>query len=377
MNLYEFLDKKANEYAPFNPNRFIKIYEKIKHKFEQPKHTVHIVGTNGKGTTGRFLAHHLFKLGFRVGHFSSPHIQELNERFWFNGIDIENNILEQAHLNILQKVEQDSENLSYFEWMSLLAIELFGGCDFFIVEAGVGGEYDSTNAFTKDLSLVTKIGMDHHEFLGNTLEEIATTKINSINNPAIILDNQEKLILDIFFEKEKHRQKASCNISKYEQKQISKFIQKNNFPSFLEENLCLSLSALKFFKFGINLQLLDDIKIQGRFQKVSDNLILDVGHNELAANEIIKNLDTKVTLLYNTYKEKNYKNVLEILKPIIQKVEIVEVKNDRILDLKKLQKTLDALNIEHSIFKKLNNNKKYLAFGSFSVVEKIMRKCKT
>lgn len=373
MKLQQFLNKKANEYAPFNPDRFFELWKNLQHKFETPNKRVHIVGTNGKGTTGRFLAHYLYKLGFNVGHFTSPHIEKLNERFWFNGEDIEDNILEYAHTKVLEKVEDRADTVSYFEWMSLLSIELFGGCDFFICEAGVGGEYDSTNAFSKDLSLVTKIGIDHIEFLGNSLEEIVKTKINSIKNPAIILANQEKLVLDIFFEQNGEKRKSTCDISLYEQKCIDKYIQKNNYPSFLKENLELALSGVKFFKAGIDMSLLDDVKIKGRFQKIAPNLIIDVGHNELAAIEIVKNINGKVTLLYNTYKEKNHKAVLKILKPIIENIEIVEVKNDRVLDIKKLTDTIETLDINYSMFKSFSENKNYLAFGSFSVVEEVLK----
>ena len=184
--LSEFLDKKPLFYKEIDLERMPKAYDLIKDKINI-KPIIHIVGTNGKGSTGRFLAHTLLKRGFKVGHYTSPHILRFNERIWINGNDINDEDLEKAHQKLQKLLPKNvSEALSYFEYTTLLAAISFEGLDFVIMEAGLGGEFDATNVFKKKISLITPIDFDHQNFLGNSIEEIATTKLNSIEKEAII-----------------------------------------------------------------------------------------------------------------------------------------------------------------------------------------------
>src|SRR3989338_5911451 len=134
-----------------------RIYEKLKSSLTTPK-TVHIIGTNGKGTTGRFLANALCSMGVKVGHYISPHILEFNERVWLNGANATDAELEDAHVELQKLLSQsDSDSLSYFEYTTLLGMIVFKKCDFVVMEAGLGGEFDATAVFAKCLTLVTPI----------------------------------------------------------------------------------------------------------------------------------------------------------------------------------------------------------------------------
>ena len=366
MNLTNFLQTKELYYKDIDYDYMPNLWSRVKDKFISPK-VIHIIGTNGKGSTGRFLAHYLYKSGFKVGHYSSPHITRFNERIWLNGYDASDEILENSHQILLTKLDsKDLEKLSYFEYTTLLAIEVFKDCDFVVLEAGLGGEYDATNIFEKLFTLVTPISIDHQNFLGDTLAQIATTKLKSITTFAI-MTKQEEIVYQVA---------KRLNISYHDSKDfagVEQFLASHNLASYLAQNLNLALTAIQELGLKIDLSLLNDIKLTGRFQKILPNLIVDVGHNEKAALAIKKELkDKKVILIYNTYHDKNYKTILKTLKSNIEKVAVIDIDNERILPKEKLFETLKDLNIEYEEFSyKLNPLKLYLAFGSFLVVEKI------
>ncbi len=148
---------------------------------------IHIVGTNGKGSTGRFLATALIRSGKKTGHYTSPHIVRFNERIWINGTEIADDHLEAAHQKLLALLTSEcADSLSYFEYTTLLAMMAFEECEYVVLEAGLGGEFDATNVFDKVLSIFTPIDFDHSAFLGNTIESIAGTKLRSMQTVALM-----------------------------------------------------------------------------------------------------------------------------------------------------------------------------------------------
>jgi dihydrofolate synthase/folylpolyglutamate synthase len=161
-------------------------YAILKPQIKQAQ-TVHIVGTNGKGSTGRIFSHLAYKSGLNVGHYTSPHIMKFNERIWIDGSDVSDEVLEAAHQKLFGILGKEmSESLSYFEYTTLLAFVVFEHCDLMVLEAGLGGEFDATNVCDKELSVITPIGLDHQAFLGETIEEIAATKIRSIQKKVLL-----------------------------------------------------------------------------------------------------------------------------------------------------------------------------------------------
>ena len=176
MSLKDYLSDKPLFYDKIDYSRFPRAFASVREAIK-PREIIHIVGTNGKGSTGRFLAQILTEFGFCVGHYTSPHIFKFCERFWLKGRDVSDDELEKAH-QFLQGVLNDEfkSSLSYFEYATLLAAVLFRECDYVIFEAGMGSRYDATGVFDKSLSLFTPIGLDHTAFLGENIESIAQTK---------------------------------------------------------------------------------------------------------------------------------------------------------------------------------------------------------
>ncbi len=378
LNLENFLNLKPLYYDEIDYTRMPKAWESIKRNFKLPK-IIHVVGTNGKGSTGRFIAHYFYKSGYRVAHYSSPHILKLNERFWYNGKNVSDLELNEAHqklLSILDKKFQDT--LSYFEYLTLLAITLFQDCDFLILEAGLGGDKDATNVFDKELSIVCKIDYDHQDFLGDSIEQIAKEKLKSIQKFAILGEQKYKLIykLAMKFSKERRLEifKSSHFFIPPEIKEIESFIKNSNYPSFFTQNLTLAISALKFFGLDIDLDKFSDLKIFGRCQKIASNITIDVGHNELAASVLKKEFENKkIVLIYNSFKDKDYKKILKILKPIIKRIEFLPILNKRVEDKKLLEDVAKEYLIEYKDFENINEHEEYLVFGSFAVVESFLK----
>lgn len=378
MTLKSFLNDKPLYYDKIDYGRFPKIFKKIECNFQLPQ-IVHIVGTNAKGSTGRALAHLLHVSGEKVGHYSSPHIVNFNERIWINGKDADDVLLETMHQKlqiILEK--QDSEALSYFEYTTLLAMLIFCDyCDFVVLEAGLGGEYDATNVFCKRLSIITPIGYDHEAFLGSTLDDIAKTKLRSINNDTLLAKQYEDEVYELALQRVDEVKKdlyfAQSYLDDNFYKELSQFIEKKKYPLFFYDNFSTAFCAFKLLGFEIDLNLLNNLKLFGRCQKIAPNVTIDVGHNPMAAVALLEHFRTKkVVLVYNSYNDKEYEKILSILKPIIQEVQIIDIDNKREVSKDNLEKVLDFQGIKYLSFHKIDKENEYLIFGSFSVVEKFL-----
>jgi len=373
-SLEAFLASKPLFYAEIDYERMPRAWKSIEKHFKIPR-IIHLVGTNGKGSTGRFLAHYLYKSGFSVGHYSSPHILEFNERIWLDGADVSDEELSCYHDKLYHLLGEEFRNsLSFFEYTTLLAIAVYEQCDYIVLEAGLGGEYDATSVFSNSLTLVTPIDLDHMDFLGDTIDEIAKTKLKAIQKTAILASQKHEEVYNV-------AQKLLLlkNIELFNSKQfftldelqeIEDFLISKEFPLFLKENLVLALSAVKFLGFTVSLEYFNDIVLFGRCQKILPNVTIDVGHNALAAAALMDTFrGKKINLIFNSFMDKDYEKTLTILKSAIQIIEIIPILNERIEKKENLIKVIEKLDIPYRDFKTLEDSKEYLVFGSFSVVE--------
>ena len=373
-----FLDNKPLYYDKIDYARMPRVYESVKSYFKTPK-IIHIIGTNGKGTTGRFLATALHSLGFAVGHYTSPHILNFNERIWLNGSNASDEALNEAHeelLNVL--VKDDSDSLSYFEYTTFLAMWIYKDVDYVVCEAGLGGEHDATSAFNNALTLVTPIDMDHQAFLGDSVAKIATTKLKAVQKFALLSAQTHEEVYDVASEvlnaKGLSWKKDTSLINADDEDKILTISQKLSLAPYLQNNLRLAIAALKQMGLEYCSDDFANSKLFGRLSRLAPNVILDVGHNPLAAKAILDALKgEKYVLVYNSYKDKNYKEILRILKPIIESVELIKIVDARAVEKEILQETLKELGIVYSSFEKIDEEKKYLVFGSFSVAEAFLK----
>ena len=186
MDILESL--KQFERTDYQRDNFDTFLRKEKFSFVIP--SVHVAGTNGKGSTTYYLSSILMKAGYKVGTFISPFFYKVNEMIKVNGQDISDDDLNRLY----QEYEKAFKkyDLSPFEIETFLALTYFQkqSCDVCVVECGMGGEYDATNIFEPILSIITTIALEHTEVLGRTLSEIAAHKSGIIyENIPVLLGN--------------------------------------------------------------------------------------------------------------------------------------------------------------------------------------------
>jgi len=378
--LSSFLDSKPLYYKEIDHERVHVAYGMLKAHIKHPK-TVHIVGTNGKGSTGRMMAHLAWRDGtknYSVGHYSSPHILRFNERIWLDGEDASDEVLELGHQRLFSLLGKEmSESLSYFEYTTLLAFVVFENCDLMVLEAGLGGEFDATNVCDKELSVITPIGIDHQAFLGETIEEIAGTKLRSIQKKVLLAPQVYDEVVNVVKEiaDEKGAELFLSEQLAVNSEQLRTIVREKGWPEYLLENASVAMQALDILKIKYDVKNLLDLELFGRFYALTENIRIDVGHNPLAAKAIEKALNEKVVLIYNSLDDKDYEEVLRILKPKVKRVEIIQIESQRATVLDEIEAALEKVGLEYSYYAgKIDENEKYLVFGSFYVVEAFLKK---
>ena len=368
MNLQAFLATKPLFYKKFDPMRMRRAYEAVQSALPRIP-IIHIVGTNGKGTTGRFLAGMLHEAGYKVGHYTSPHIVRFNERIWRDGRYITDDELGSLHERALQLLGGMTKELSYFEYTTFLAVLAFAECDYTVMEAGLGGEYDATAVFPHMLSVITPIDYDHQDFLGESIEAIAATKLRSVQKRAVIAPQPHREVYEVA----KSLGIDYVAVPKADVSLIT-LCQREGLAPFFADNLATAAAAAKELGITPNIEAALGYRMPARMQRVS-NVILDVGHNPLSARAIASALDKKRVLVYNTYRDKEYKKILQILRPKIKHIEILPIQNERMEDQKELIATIQELGLQVREFRKLDPEEAYLVYGSFSVIEECVQRC--
>jgi len=376
MSFFTFINNKPLFYKKIDINRIKFAYMKLSKCLDiNLGRVIHIVGTNGKGSTGSFISRYLNSLSYKVAHYTSPHIFLFNERISIFNQDITNENIELCHKELYDILGEDMSNsLSYFEYTTLLMVVAFNksNLDYAIIEAGMGGEFDATNVISKYISVITPISKDHEDFLGKNIEDIAMTKLKSIDSRACIGEQSDlvKELIDIKF-KNKDILYAKERISNNKLIEISKL----NIPNFQKENITLAISVLNYIGVeNIDLFKLSKFTPKYRFFYFKNNVIIDVGHNIASAQSILKEFNKKIILIYNTYQDKDYKSIMRTLSPILKEVLILDIKNNsRMEDTDKLIDFIRSLTIKTNKFNNLILSKEiYLVYGSFVVAENFM-----
>jgi dihydrofolate synthase/folylpolyglutamate synthase len=380
VTLENFLDRKPLYYKEIDYERVHIAYGMLKGHISQPR-TIQVVGTNGKGSTGRILAHLAYQNGLSVGHYTSPHIKKFNERIWLNGEDTQESVLETAHHKLFAILgERMSDALSYFEYTTLLAFIVFENCDLMVLEAGLGGEYDATSVCTKELSIITPIGLDHQAFLGESIEKIAMTKINSIQKKALLAPQPYPEVIEVAKKiadvksAELFLNEALSVQSPALRGEVAATALEKSWGDYLVDNAMVALQALEILGIGYDINTLAELELFGRFYPFRENIRIDVGHNPLAAQAIVKAMEPETVLIYNSLDDKDYKAVLHALKPKVKHVEIIQIDSQRATTLDEIEKAIKNVGLTYRYFDgMMDPNEHYLVFGSFYVVEEFLK----
>jgi len=310
--------------------------------------SVHVAGTNGKGSSSHMLASILMEAGYKVGLYTSPHLKDFRERIKINGKKVKKafvtNFVER-NMHYLKR-----HQLSFFEMTVGMAFQCFAEAkvDIAIIEVGLGGRLDSTNIITPEVSLITNIGMDHKQLLGNTLEKIALEKAGIIKRgvPVVISERQkETTLLFELIANQLHSEIVftdESDIPKYETDLMGAYQELN-----IKGVVCTLqfLGNFEITKKHIKKGLKNVVKntgLLGRWQVLSlrPALICDTAHNKEGLQLVIdqlKGLNAKK--IHFVLGFVNDKNVDELLALFPKKGSYYFVKPDvpRGLDLKELQ----------------------------------------
>ena len=353
-SVIEWMFSKLPMYQRIGKNAFKKDLTNISLFLEHIKHpenkfkSVHIAGTNGKGSVACMLASVLMESGYKVGLYTSPHLKDFRERIKVNNKPIRKKFIMgfiNRHKDFLEK-----HNLSFFEMTVAMAYEYFyrNNVDIAIVETGMGGRLDSTNVINPVLTIITNVQKDHTEFLGDTLEKIAAEKAGIIKPgiPVVVGDTNPP-VLDVIRETASKNgaevSLPSVDPDKYETELKGPY-QKHNLAVVLE-----AVNHLRVLRFAISestlrkglLNVRKNTDLRGRWDVVSEKplIIFDTAHNPDAVKIVCDELE-------KTGKEKKHfvlsfvkgKDVEKMLSYFPEKAEyyISQAKIPRALPVKEL-----------------------------------------
>jgi dihydrofolate synthase/folylpolyglutamate synthase len=288
--------------------------------------SIHIAGTNGKGSVSHLLASVFMEAGYKVGLYTSPHLKDFRERIRVNGKKISKNYVVnfvQKHKELFLEVKP-----SFFEMTVAMAFSYFKDkkIQVGIIETGLGGRLDSTNIILPELSIITNISYDHVHLLGNTLEKIASEKAGIIKPdvPVVIGEISDKSVRKVFEKSAKankaeliiasqktFRHYSSPLLGQYQQKNIATVIA--SIPPLIKQGFKIDKQSLKK---GIR-NVIINTGLRGRWEILSKNpyMICDVAHNAAGISYVVKQLKrTPHKQLHFVLGLVNDKDITEILR---------------------------------------------------------------
>ncbi|MDD3745978.1 MAG: Mur ligase family protein [Anaerostipes sp.] len=311
---------------------------------------VHVAGTNGKGSTCAMIESILHSCGVKTGLFLSPHVMKINERIQIETNDITDELFETCFEKVKAGVDTVVSNggnhPSFFEFLFFMALLAFKkmNLEICVIETGMGGRRDATNVLTPLVSVITSISIDHTEFLGSTLAEIAREKAGIIKPkvPVVYSYQNDTISREIDFEISKKNAVKKC-FSK-ENLKIIDFLEDYEydkdemvpiglFGDFQRENALLAIQAvLQVYPRCSSahiLQGLKDVRLSGRMERINEWLYVDGAHNmsgiDTFCDMICRYFPGKKALFYAPSHKKEREPILKKLRQIENLVELVEI----------------------------------------------------
>ncbi len=362
---------------------------------EGSSRVVHIAGTNGKGSTTLYLCTILQEMGFKVGMFTSPHLVRMNERIKVNNEEISNEDFVECFEDIkrILKEEGSVAHPSFFEFLFLMAMDYFAKrkVDYIVLETGLGGRLDATNCIIrKDLSIITKIGMDHMEYLGDTLDAIAYEKAGIIAKdvPTVVYDSED-IAFDVISRVVKERNSTCYPISAenikilLQNKQIIDFsigcryyrlggLRLKTAATYQVMNASLAVMAafcLENEKFSQEIVQSSLLKAfwPGRMEEILPEVYLDGAHNVDGIQAFLASVKSHIfddessylnggnqhrLLLFSVVKDKEYTKMIDLIvgSKLFDRVYTAPLDSDRKTDLGTLKDVFGKYDIDARFF---------------------------
>ena len=362
---------------------------------------IHLAGTNGKGSTAAFIDSILRSSGLKVGLYTSPHLVQFNERIRVNGVPICNEkIVEfmQLYSDDIKRIES-----TFFETTTAMAFWYFEqeNIDIAVIETGLGGRLDSTNVIIPEISVITPIGMDHCDLLGNNLKSIAQEKAGIIKeNISVISGYQEKIVKEVLVEKALEMQTQVKFIKPPKKSTVTVdgtyFLQEeveyhlSLMGEHQAQNASVAIEAVKGIGFSVKEEAIkvgiEKASWPGRFQVLSRDpfVIYDVAHNAQGIKAALKtytNIFGKKPIgLFALKKDKKLELIVSCLHNQFETLFVMDDKNGLLMRANKLSMKLNTHGIMATplddikgFTSYLDNDQSGIIFGSHYIAEAVFK----
>jgi len=322
----------------------------LKHPERQFK-SVHVAGTNGKGSTCHMLASVLQEADYKVGLYTSPHLKDFRERIKINGVEVS----EQFVIDFITQHKSflETNKLSFFEMTVGMAFNYFAKqkVDIAIIEVGLGGRLDSTNIITPEVSVITNIGLDHMQFLGNTLSAIALEKGGVIKpNIPVVIGETQKETTPVFNTLAKQNNAAIA----YADQEITEDYSSDLKGSYQTKNIKTVVKTIEVLQskgYSISIenlkkglhQVVNNTKLLGRWQIIQETpkVICDTAHNKEGLSYTMQQLQQEsyyqLHIVFGVVSDKDLDSIFSVLpkeakyyfcKPNVQRgMDVLELQN--------------------------------------------------
>ena len=329
--------------------------------------SVHVAGTNGKGSTSHILASVLQEAGYKVGLYTSPHLKDFRERIKINGQEVSKHFV----IGFIKRNKDffEANKLSFFEMTVGMAFDYFAkqNVDIAVVEVGLGGRLDSTNIVIPEVSIITNIGLDHTQFLGDTLEAIAFEKGGIIKpNIPVVIGETQKETAPVFKSLAK-----SCDseilfadqlVSEVYKSDLIGSYQSKNIKTVVQTVKQLQGKGFKISKKNIKQGLLKVVKntgLLGRWQilKERPKVVCDTGHNREGLIYVMQQLSNEtfesLHIVFGVVNDKDLRSILDLL-PKKATYYFCKPNIPRGLDAEELQQTFSSYKLKGRAYKSVN-----------------------
>jgi dihydrofolate synthase / folylpolyglutamate synthase len=351
--------------------------------------SIHVAGTNGKGSTSHMLASVFQSAGYKTGLYTSPHLKDFTERIKINGLPVSPDYI----VDFVSRMESVLEEVkpSFFETTVAMAFEYFAKekVDIAIIEVGLGGRLDSTNVITPELSVITNIGWDHKDILGDTLEKIASEKAGIIKKNVPVVVSERQIGIDTIFLNKALAEQAPVyfatddyHVDRYDErgevylrivKNGSTVLDELRLPLqgfYQQKNIAGVLKAIELMqtlgwristeavRHGL-VNVTNQTGLKGRWQKLGERplTICDTGHNQDGMQEIVKQIRAqqyaKLHMVIGMVKDKDINAVLKLL-PTEAEYYFCEAKIPRALNVSLLKEQARAIGLNGVDIKDVN-----------------------
>ncbi len=327
------------------PDNTLEMLKRIRFS-EDDRKIIHVAGTNGKGSVCSYIANTLLKEGYSVGLFVSPHLLRINERIVVNGKEISDTIFEESFRRLKnisdEMVEEGYTHPSFFEFLFGMAMDVFTreNVEYIVLETGLGGRLDATNVISRPMvTVITSVGLDHTDILGDTYESIAAEKAGIIKpGVPVVYDGSNETVNAVIrkIAKEKNAQAVAlmpseisdvtvgdksidfCFHNKYYDNEL---FCVNSHGLYQVKNAALAALAMKVSNMADTAVIKEGIRgtiWKARMQEISRNVIIDGAHNDDGVNMFIESVnrdgcDAGRILLFSAVSDKHYEGMIDKL----------------------------------------------------------------